>query len=199
MARIYWPQISKKFALSKKVLNTLNEEAVNRGKRGMNVMLQEFSSHAATREVQHGNAVGNITGTLKGVGTLKGFLGVGDPNIEEIKGLFMGGPKVTKNGTVRRNGFQFGQRYKVKTPDEDDISNAAGPLAWSSMSWVEAVEYGASGFEKFLRYPPAASLGRSTEGLQRTQNGDVRSGSMEPIPFISEILEAGDKAMRAKK
>jgi hypothetical protein len=192
MAIVYEKRIIDKISRSSKVKAIVEENMKNRFKEARSRMLNEFNTHPVTREILGGGDASNISGTLSGRGNLWGFLGfeVGSDPIGELDYRLFEKLNYYKNGTITVRGNFIGQRFRVSTPDIEEIydNTILGEDGDGiGMSWVEAVENGVNGLDRFIYWEPNRLSGRSEAGIQASRK--IRSAKFSPVPYVSKILE----------
>ena len=166
------------------------------------MLINEFSLHPVTQEIEAGVNAENISNTLGGAGsdgklfTFIGFGAAGRPttpvktiireeiNVTSVVSRVMPRPGATGNVPVAS--------ISVSLPPEGALS-AATPLPWEpGKSWVRGIEEGISGFghymyKKFLR-------GRSKYGLQSKKK--VRNASFRPVPYFHSMIQRFAQKLR---
>lgn len=160
-------------------------------------MIDEFSNHPITQEIDMGPKLGWSSPFLGGYGDLFSFIGFErdanptKPILELLKGL--------RFYTVFSKGLDH--KFEVRFfPTIDDVA-AVTPMPWADgRSWAKGIESGISGLGSYLNIetdynPPDL---RSTAGIQaKDKDGNlvkVRGGQFRPTKYMSEIL----KKYRAK-
>lgn len=175
-------KISKSPAVAKRVHKLMDD----RFEDSKEVFKKEFSSHAVTQEIKAGPDGYNISNTLPGLESsenqnpnLWGFLGFneGDDPISKVLGD-IDDIMVWKNGRIysKQEGKTsvIGQRYRIRMPDFGE------ELPWNSdLNWIDAVEYGVSGLERFV-YWGGMKNSRSGAGIQ-SKKKILRSQSMKSV------------------
>lgn len=148
-------------------------------------MIDEFTNHPVTQEIDMGPKLGWNSPFLGGKGDLFSFIGFDrdDNPTEPIKKMLRG----LRFFTVFSKGLDH--KFEVRFfPTIDDIA-AATPMPWApNRSWAKGIESGISGLGNYLnietKYDPPRL--RSTAGLQAKNK--VRSGQFRPTKYMSEIL-----------
>lgn len=148
-------------------------------------MIDEFTNHPVTQEIDMGPKLGWNSPFLGGKGDLFSFIGFDrdDNPTEPIKKMLKG----LRFFTVFSKGLDH--KFEVRFfPTIDDIA-AATPMPWApNRSWAKGIESGISGLGNYLnietKYDPPRL--RSTAGLQAKNK--VRSGQFRPTKYMSEIL-----------
>ena len=150
-------------------------------------MLEEFTNHPVTQEIDMGPKLGWNSPFLGGSGTLCSFIGFNrdDNPTEPIKKMIKG----LRFYTVFSKGLEH--KFEVRFfPTMDDISQAT-PMPWAEgRSWAKGIESGISGLGSYLNIEHPVS--RSSAGIQaKNKDGKlikVRSGQFRPTKYMSEIL-----------
>lgn len=154
-------------------------------------MLEEFTNHPVTQEIDMGPKLGWNSPFLGGSGDLFSFIGFNrdDNPTEPIKKMIKG----LRFYTVFSKGLEH--KFEVRFfPTMDDISQAT-PMPWAEgRSWAKGIESGISGLGSYLnietKYDPPNL--RSTAGVQaKNKDGKlikVRSGQFRPTKYMSDIL-----------
>lgn len=150
-------------------------------------MIDEFTNHPVTQEIDMGPKLGWNSPFLGGKGDLFSFIGFDrdDNPTEPIKKMLRG----LRFFTVFSKGLDH--KFEVRFfPTIDDIA-AATPMPWApNRSWAKGIESGISGLGSYLNKEHPAS--RSSAGIQaKDKNGKplrVRSGQFRPTKYMSEIL-----------
>lgn len=148
-------------------------------------MLDEFTNHPITQEIDMGPKLGWNSPFLDGQGDLFSFIGFNkdDNPTEPIKKMLKG----LRFYTVFSKGLDH--KFEVRFfPTMDDISKVT-PMPWAEgRSWAKGIESGISGLGSYLnietKYDPPNF--RSTAGIQ-TKN-KVRGGQFRPTKYLSDIL-----------
>jgi hypothetical protein len=179
--------------IRKKLLRNMNKvppkvrlDAQRKFNRAKAEMINEFESHAVTREIEAGPAGKNSSGTLGGYGNLFSFIGFyqGATPIETLRSLLNSYKiDITKPHIIKRNiGVDF--RFRIEGPSIEQIE-AATYLNWLGKSWVRGVERGMSGIGNYLASMGATSS-RSGGGIQATQK--MRGGAYRPTKYVSSLM-----------
>lgn len=150
-------------------------------------MLEEFTNHPVTQEIDMGPKLGWNSPFLGGSGDLFSFIGFNrdDNPTEPIKKMIKG----LRFYTVFSKGLEH--KFEIRFfPTMDDISQAT-PMPWAEgRSWVKGIESGISGLGSYLNIEHPVS--RSSAGIQaKNKDGKlikVRSGQFRPTKYMSEIL-----------
>jgi hypothetical protein len=146
-------------------------------------LLNDFSSHPVTVEIQGGEKSANVSGTLNGYGNLFSFIGFPSSFnpiapvlklINSIRLIKKSNKKVDRNGTV----FSF----KLLTPSVSEFESAS-PLPWASgRSWLTGIEKGISGLGYFIS---RLGTGRSEGGQQADKK--LREASFKRTSYFSKM------------
>lgn len=150
-------------------------------------MLEEFTNHPVTQEIDMGPKLGWNSPFLGGVGDLFSFIGFNrdDNPTEPIKKMIKG----LRFYTVFSKGLEH--KFEIRFfPAMGDIEQAT-PMPWAEgRSWAKGIESGISGLGSYLNIEHPVS--RSSAGIQaKNKDGKlikVRSGQFRPTKYMSEIL-----------
>lgn len=180
--------IRKKTLSSNKVKNTILSKATKTVEKEKAKLIDSFSSHPVTKEIEEGAGARNSSGTLGGYGNLFSFIGfqAGSSPTEPVKELL--------NEIQIKNIKQVDKGYDVtvKYPSQAEVK-AASPLPFENgRSWVEGIEKGISGFTQYIFKKFLA--GRSKEGLQSKY--DVRGANFQKTNYLFSMLKTFSKNIR---
>lgn len=156
--------------------------------KAKNELLNDFDSHAVTKEIQGGAGASNDSNTLGGYGNLFTFIGFNssaDP-ISPLRSLLARSIQIQ---SLRKKNNELSFVLKFSVPTKEEIA-AVTPSPWSTESWVNAVERGMSGLGKYLysNDPNRFSTSRSRGGIEA--KFDVRSAqSSKPVDYMTGILK----------
>ena len=152
--------------------------------RAQRMMIEEFTAHPVTREINSGPDAENISGTLGGYGNLFSFLGfyyASDPTAPIYDIL----TKKINVSSVRNGENGKFIVYLNNAPNKEEIFKAT-PFTWlSGRSWVDGIEKGVSGLGQYI-YSEANFNTRSESGVQI--KGKAGRGGFKNSPYISAIL-----------
>ena len=157
-----------------------------------NKLMQDFESHAVTRELKAGPSSSNISGTLPR-GNLFGFIGFyaeSDP-IAEIEKLLGKMEIFIKRRAMGTKGFIW--TYIITAPSLSDLYKAT-PMPWAKgLSWLREMEGG--GIPNLGQYIyKRADSGRSGAGFQ---NKKLSGGGRVKIPYIKTLLNNFEKDLNS--
>jgi len=150
-------------------------------------MLDEFTNHPVTQEIDMGPKLGWNSPFLGGYGDLYSFIGFNkdDNPTEPIKTLIKG----LRFFTVFSKGLdhKFEVRFFPAMKDVEQVT----PMPWANgRSWAKGIESGISGLGSYLNMEHPVS--RSSAGIQaKSKDGTllrVRGGQFRPTKYISDIL-----------
>lgn len=133
-------------------------------------LIQEFSAHPVTQELEAGENASNLSGTLGGYGNLFSFIGfrIGENPTEKVKELLN---KISVQKKVQRQNNRF--IFRVNVPSKDDLITAT-KMPWESgRSWLFGIEQGISGLGAYLYGKFEES--RSNTGIQTRKNYSGRA------------------------
>ena len=168
-----------------KIANELVEEE----KRNL---IQEFSAHPVTQELEGGENADNSSGTLGGYGNLFSFIGfrVGENPTDRVKDL-LNRISVQKRVQVQNNKFIF----RVNIPSKDDLITAT-KMPWENgRSWLFSIEQGISGLGSYLY--GKFEVSRSTSGIQTRKNYTNRV--YRPTKYFSSIYNKFKNKLKSRQ
>jgi hypothetical protein len=147
-----------------------------------NNLIEEFSSHPVSQEIEGGNSALNSSGTLGGYGNLFSFIGFEsnqNPVQEWIR--FINAKIKVKSLKKSTDARGLKVSFNISVPSESDlVTNARMP--WENgRSWILAIGRGISGFSYYV----SKSLGRSGGGIQSSYN--VRAGTFRRTKYWPEM------------
>ncbi len=144
-------------------------------------MLDEFTNHPVTQEIDMGPKLGWNSPFLGGYGDLYSFIGFNkdDNPTEPIKKLIKG----LRFFTVFSKGLDH--KFEIRFfPAMEDIEQVT-PMPWASgRSWAKGIESGISGLGQYLNKEHSSS--RSSAGIQVQKK--IRGGQFRPTKYMSDIL-----------
>lgn len=141
---------------------------------------------------------GGDAGLLGGRGSLYGFIGFenGGENPAAELGNYLNKSIELKEKVKVPGKLQM--KYRISIPSFKDIrENISSPSWMGGESWVEGIERGITGLQRFIYWGNSAESGRSGAGIQAPSN-DLRGDSMESRPYISRILNNFLQNIKAK-
>jgi hypothetical protein len=151
-------------------------------------MLDEFTNHPVTEELDMGPKLNWGSKFLDGYGDLYSFIGFNrdDDPTRQIKELIKG----LRLYSVTSKGLDH--VFEIRNfPTKQDVASVT-PMPWASgRSWAIGIEEGISGLGKYLN--TEYQQGRSGAGIQLKNVKNLR-GAFKPTPYINTIL----KKYRAK-
>lgn len=146
-------------------------------------LLNDFNSHAITRELRVGEGSPNYSGGLR-EGNLFGFIGFesGFDPISPIERLLVKANILIKQRKVMRSGLTWA--YAVNIASINDLYKIT-PMPWATgSSWLRELE--GRGIPNLGQYMYVdAKSSRSTEGIQ----GGNRSGGRLRMEYMKPLLE----------
>lgn len=160
----------------------VNKEFLNAKEK----LIDNFTNHPVTAEIEAGVNSSNISNTLGGKGNLFSFIGfdASSKPTQPIHAQFR--EIVLTSIVVKRDGSS--QSF-VLYPTVDDVYKVT-PMPWAEgRSWAEGVEKGISNFGQFLSKPTEDS--RSGGGIQ--SKNPVSSASFSTTPYISALIKDFEK------
>tara|TARA_Y100000361_G_scaffold65879_1_gene57872 strand:+ start:36102 stop:36704 length:603 start_codon:yes stop_codon:yes gene_type:complete len=147
-----------------------------------NRLINTFSRHPVTVEIEAGINTTNTSGTLAGRGNLFSFIGFEPsdrptaPIHEMLKDITIASTVVRKNGMSNTT---------ILHPTPEDIF-AVTPLPWAQgRSWARGIEEGISNLGQYL-YTEAKSS-RSGKGIQ--SKNQVSGSSFSKTSYISKMIK----------
>lgn len=145
-------------------------------------MIEKFNSHQVTKDIEAGPSANNL-GQRGNLFSLIGFDSSDNPTVALRQVLLNSlSVKVYSSGVGQEISFLV----NIDLPTQEEVRSAT-PLPWApGRSWVDEVERGVSGLGRYLVKPSASS--RSGAAIQ--VEGQVNSGRMGPIPYISQIIKS---------
>jgi hypothetical protein len=158
-------------------------------------LLQDFSSHPVTIEIEAGENSENSSGTLGGYCNLFSFIGFpcGSKPTEVIKNL-INKIRLIRKSYLRseRNGVLI--KFNVFSPKKSDFEDAT-PIPWSAgRSWLSGIERGISGLGYFIS---RGGIGRS-EGGEQADN-KIRQASFRNTSYFSKMYSDFFKKLVSNK
>jgi len=183
MAEIDYRKLNLNIGKYKIVKSAALEIAESKLQDSKKILLDSFSSHPVTVEIQGGATSNNISGTLGGYGNLFSFIGFSsglDP-VEPVKKLINKIRLITRSYVKQeKNGMLIS--FNVLSPKLSDFENAS-PMPWASgRSWMSGIEKGISGLGYFLS---KSGSGRS-EGGEQIKN-QIRQLSFKRVSYFSKM------------
>jgi hypothetical protein len=178
----------KKLSTDRKLHKAIARKSEEVFKRHKKQMLDDFSNHKVTKEIQGGAEESNISGTIVGPGNLFSFIGFNSHanpigavyNILNL-GTYIskGAPKIVKKTKDR---VYLGM--KVSYPSVDALA-AASPMPWEPGSWLFKIEKGISGLGYYI-YQKQIRGSRSGSGIQSDHK--VKQAMYKRTSYMSAIL-----------
>lgn len=151
-------------------------------------IVEEFTKHPVTIEIEGGIGASNISGTLSGITNLFSFIGFdeGTNPIDPIKSEL---EKIGFSKTITPAGTII---YKIYFPTAEDIFNVT-PLPWATgRSWAKGIETGLSGVGYYLK-----KTNNSRSGLGIQSKNQVRAGvRFKNVKYISALLKKYDAEVK---
>jgi hypothetical protein len=158
-------------------------------------LLNEFSSHPVTVEIEGGESSSNTSGTLGGYGNLFSFIGFPssfnpiDPVLKLVNKI-----KLTKSfiRQTTKSGPVFS--FKISAPTISEFESAT-PMPWAvGRSWLTGIERGISGLGYFIS---RLGTGRS-EGGQQADN-KIRQTSFNRTSYFSKMYSDFFRRLKRNK
>lgn len=172
----------------------LNKFISPRIKKAQKKLIQDFSQHPVTKEIEAGPKSTNSSGLLGGYGNLFSFIGFDEgTKPTEIVKIILNKPvkfKIVKKG--RAGQFSL----EIKDFSKENVFEAS-PIPWMlNKSWVQGIETGISGLGQFLYKPNGSKYSRSSTAIQSTSK--IRSGAMTRTSYLSEMFNKFRKQILQK-
>lgn len=149
-------------------------------------LMQDFSNHPVTKEIEAGTEAENISSTLNGVGNLTTYIGFSSSSnpTEPIKNILQ---TVKINNKPKKNFNQNEIIFEFETiaPSIEEIESVGSLPFEPGQSWIKGIENGISGFGAYI-YGKMFKNSRSGKGLQSKYS--FRQGAFKPVKYISEIM-----------
>lgn len=185
--------VNKQLSRSKIFQSAMRKTVVKTVDSSKRRLIQEFSQHPVTREIEGGASSGNVSGTLQGYGNLFTFIG------------FLAGTTPTLNvrrmlETIRLGNAKMGKASRKKVSIDIGINMpskgsflAVTPLPFGGgRSWLYGIEEGISGFGSYMYKKWKTS--RSGHGIQTQKK--IRSGGFKNTSYFSSMLLGFTKRIR---
>jgi hypothetical protein len=183
MAELDYKQLNLNIRNFKVIKTAALEIAESKLSDSKNNLLQDFSSHPVTVEIEAGENSQNSSGTLGGYGNLFSFIGFisGSKPTEVVKNL-INKIRLIRKSYVKpeKNGVLI--KFNVFSPKKSDFEDAT-PIPWAAgRSWLSGIERGISGLGYFVS---RGGIGRS-EGGEQADN-KIRSSSFKNVSYFSKM------------
>lgn len=188
MATINYDSIHQQIAKSSTLQNLAKKEGLIVFRDAKNELIQDINNHPVTKEIEEGRANPETatSASLGGKGNLWGFLGFskGSNPIDKLKGLINEKTRFFTSPTtiVAKDKIKF--TFKVESPELKDLEDETPYDEWSSRSWLNGIEKGIQGLERFAYF--IFSNSRSGGGIQSRKQ--LRSSQYNGQPYITPIL-----------
>ena len=146
-------------------------------------LLEEFSSHPITKEIEAGPNSPNLSMTLGGYGNLFSFIGFeSNQNPTLVVKQLINRARVIKKSFSKSSRTGSVISFDVFIPKIQDFEKNTS-MPWSSgRSWLLGIERGISGFGYYISRKLS---GRSEGGLQG--DGKLRSGGFKNTSYFSRM------------
>jgi hypothetical protein len=195
MAQIDYKQLNLNIGNFKVIKTAALEIAESKLLDSKNNLLQDFSSHPVTVEIETGENSENSSGTLGGYGNLFSFIGFtsGSKPTEVVKNL-INKIRLIRKSYVRpeKNGVLI--KFNVFSPKKSDFEDAT-PIPWAAgRSWLSGIERGISELGYFIS---RGGIGRS-EGGEQADN-KIRSSSFKNVSYFSKMYSDFFKKLVSNK
>lgn len=146
-------------------------------------LLENFSSHDVTREIEGGAGANNISGTLGGYGNLFSFIGFqsGFDPVSSVKKL-INKIRIFRKPIIKQEKNGVLVSFNVNSPKLSDFENET-PMPWASgRSWLTGIEKGISGLGYFISRD---GDGRSEGGQQADKK--IRQASFRRVSYFTKM------------
>ena len=150
-------------------------------------MVEEFDDHPVSQEIWGGNSAENSSGTLGGYGNLFSFIGFneGTDPISPLSLILR--KKITH--IIKRTDDRGGYLVTINIPSKEDLHDKAQVDWMGGRSWIDGIEHGIAGLNKFLYDEDERFGGRSLSGTGIQSRHDIRNGvRYKNVPYVSKIL-----------
>ena len=147
-------------------------------------MVDEFEDHPVTKEILAGENSANSSGLLGGYGNLFSFIGFNqgenqiDPLLEVFKRKV---PFIVR--AVNANGKYI---IEIKAPAKSELESIAQVNWMGGRSWLDGIERGIAGLNRYLYDPNYIDNSRSGTGKQ--VENKIRSVNQSRTPYVSRII-----------
>lgn len=175
----------KDFDLSS-VENKARKEAEKEINRLRIELLDDFSSHPVTREIENGADATNESSTLNGIGNLTTYIGFspGDNPTEPVKQI-LNTVRISSEPKKKNSSSDITFEFDVIAPSIEEVENVGKLPFEQGNSWIKGIESGISGFGAYI-YGKMFKNSRSGKGLQ--SRNSFRQGAFRPVKYMSEIM-----------
>lgn len=147
-------------------------------------MVEEFEDHPVSQEIWAGNDASNTSGLLGGYGNLFSFIGfdAGDDPISPISFIL----RRTIPFSVKNLNGKGAFLISMNTPSQEEIYTEA-QVAWmGGRSWLDGIERGIAGLNKYLYDEAGLDKSRSDTGIQ--SRNELRGVTQGRTKYVSQIL-----------
>jgi hypothetical protein len=144
-------------------------------------LIEEFTNHPVTLEIEGGPSASNRSKTLGGQGNLFSFIGF-EENDKPTAVIYKKLNEITLNQTViSRDGRS---RTFIYYPTAEEIFKVT-PMPWATgRSWAKGIETGIAGLGAYLRKD---DTGRSGAGIQSQSKN--KGGGFKNTKYISHMIK----------
>lgn len=175
----------KDFDLSS-VENKARKEAQKEIDRLREELLQDFSEHPVTREIENGVEANNESSTLNGIGNLTTYIGFRpEENPTEPVKEILKTVRINSDPKKNTSGLDFSFEFEVIAPSIEEIESVGRLPFEQGNSWIKGIENGISGFGAYI-YGKMFKNSRSGKALQ--SGNSFRQGAFRPVKYMSEIM-----------
>jgi hypothetical protein len=183
MADLNYKTLNLNISKMKSIRSAALEIAESKIQDSKKELLDTFSSHEVTKEIDGGANSGNISGTLGGYGNLFSFIGFPDgfDPISPVKNL-INKIRIFKKPYVRQENNGSLISFNINAPLLSDFENET-PMPWArGRSWLIGIERGISGLGYFIS---RSGDGRSGGGQQA--NKKIKQLSFKNVSYFSKM------------
>lgn len=168
-------QIFNNRAVKKMVQQIVNKEV----EKQKNIMINEFTSHPVSKEIENGENSANSSGTLGGYGNLFSFIGFQrgfnplDPILNLLKTISV------QNVVAKNTRFEF----KINIPSREEFFSVS-QMPWETgRSWLFDMEKSISGLGEYLY--GISKNSRSGAAVQSKKN--IFQRTFRPVSYFNTI------------
>jgi hypothetical protein len=150
-------------------------------------LVEDFSSHPVTLEIENGADATNESLTLNGIGNLTTYIGFspGDNPTQPVKEILNTVAITSSEPKKKSSASDITFEFDVIAPSIEEIENVGKLPFEQGNSWIKGIESGISGFGAYI-YGKMFKNSRSGKGLQSRTS--FRQGAFRPVKYMSEIM-----------
>lgn len=179
-----------KASQSEAIQRMAHDVAKEKAKEAKDEMVENFTSHPVTREIEGGAAAANLSGTLGGYGNLFSFIGFssGSDPISPIKNYLRNSVRVHRKPIISKSHKDVVMRFRMDTPKISDIE-LLSPSPWEGRSWARGVERNISGFGNYM-FSRHGNFEDSRSKKAVQSSNKMRSMAFRPVKYMSSVLDS---------